>query len=98
MGTLSKAAHVPFLKNTLVYIPDNPALGEYRSKFKNHLVLMEEREPPSSIAEGKKENPISTKELMYKLKTFILKCRDSEKRQKTSAPSTGRPGILAVSF
>jgi len=75
MGTLSKAVHVPFLKNTLVYIPDNPALGEFRSRFKNFLVLMEEREPavvvkkndPSSTAEVKKEKPISTKELMYKL-------------------------------
>src|SRR5436190_9061018 len=75
MGTLSKAAHVPFLQDTLVYIPDDPAFGEYRSKFKNFLVLMEEREPavvvmdndPSSIAQGKKEKPVSTKELMYKL-------------------------------
>src|SRR6266496_5393990 len=45
METLSNAAHTPFLENTLVYIPDDPALGEYRSKFKDLLVLMEEREP-----------------------------------------------------
>src|SRR5258705_2384481 len=75
MGTLSNAANVPFLKNTLVYIPDHSALGEFRSKFKNVLVLMEEREPAvlvkrndlSSIAEGKKEKPISTNELMFNL-------------------------------
>ena len=75
MGTLSKAAHVPFLKNTLLYIPDDPALGEFRSEFKNFLVLMEEREPavvvnesnPSPITVSKKEKPISTKELIYKL-------------------------------
>src|SRR5205814_1506415 len=72
MGTLSNATHVPFLKNTLVYIPDDPALGEFRSKFKNFLVLMEEREPAagvkknnsSSIVWGKKEEPLSTRELI----------------------------------
>jgi len=75
MGTLSNAAHVPFLKNTLVYIPDDPALGEFRSKFKNFLVFMEEKEPalvagesnPSLITAGKKEEPLSTRELIYKL-------------------------------
>jgi hypothetical protein len=76
MGSFSKAVNVPFLKDTLVYIPDGPALGEFRSRFKNILVLMEEKEPsefikekdPSSIAhEGKKEKTISTEELVYKL-------------------------------
>jgi hypothetical protein len=72
MGTLSNAAHVPFLKNTLVYIPDGPALGEFRSKFKNFLVFMEEKEPagesdPSFLTAGKKEEPLSTRELIYKL-------------------------------
>ena len=75
MGTLSNAAHVPFLKNTLVYIPGDPSLGEFYSKFKNFLVLMEEKEPievvkkndPSSIAESKKEELLSTRELIYKL-------------------------------
>ncbi len=70
MGTLAKAAHVPFLKNTLVYVPDDPALGEFRSKFKNILVLMEEKEPSGVVNENdqdKKEKTISTKELIYKL-------------------------------
>lgn len=76
MNVLSKAVNVPFLKDTLVYIPDDPALGEFRSRFKNILVLMEEKEPsgvikendPSSIAqEGKKEKTINTEELVYAL-------------------------------
>ncbi|MGZ3952813.1 MAG: hypothetical protein ACXVBZ_15535, partial [Flavisolibacter sp.] len=32
VGTLAKAAGVPFLPNTVVYIPDDPALGKFRSK------------------------------------------------------------------
>ncbi|HEV8284827.1 MAG TPA: BamA/TamA family outer membrane protein [Chitinophagaceae bacterium] len=76
MSSFSKAANVPFLKDTLVYIPDDPALGEFRSKFKNILVLMEEREPsgvikeidPSStVQEDKKEKTISTEKLIYEL-------------------------------
>jgi len=70
MPTLSKAVRVPFLKDTLVYIPDDAALGEFRSKFKSILVLMEEREPSGVVKEndqGKKEKTISTEELIYEL-------------------------------
>ena len=70
MGVFSKAFHVPFFKNTLVYVPDDPALGEFRPKFKNILVLMEEKEPSGFERKNdkdKKEKPISTNELIYKL-------------------------------
>jgi hypothetical protein len=79
MSVFSKAINVPFLKDTLVYIANDPALGEFRSRFKNILVLMEEKEPsgvitendPSSIAqEGKKEKTINTEELVYVLANY----------------------------
>ena len=41
IGTLAHAAGVPFFPNTVVYIPDDPALGEFRSKYKNTLSLLE---------------------------------------------------------
>jgi hypothetical protein len=68
MEPLSRAANVLYLKDTLVYIPDDPALGEFRSKFKNTLVLMEEKEP-STIpnVEGKREKLLNTLELCYML-------------------------------
>jgi hypothetical protein len=45
MGVLSEAANVPYLKNRIVYVPDDPRLDRFRSSFKNTLALMEEREP-----------------------------------------------------
>jgi hypothetical protein len=71
MGTLSNAVNVPFLKDTLVYVADDAALGEFRSRFKNILVLMEEREPSGVINgndQAKKEKTISTEELIYNLR------------------------------
>jgi len=41
IGTLAHAAGVPFFPNTVVYIPDDRALGEFRSKYKNTLSLLE---------------------------------------------------------
>ena len=43
VGTLAKAAGVPYLPNTVVYIPDDSGLGEFRSKYKNTLALFESR-------------------------------------------------------
>ena len=43
VGTLAKAAGVPYLPNTVVYIPDDPALGKFRSTYKNSLALLELR-------------------------------------------------------
>ena len=44
---LSEAAGVPYNKVKLVYIPDDPLLGEYRNDFKNKLAYLEERLPES---------------------------------------------------
>ena len=42
---LAEAAGVPFLKVKLVYVPDDPLLGEFREDFKNMLAYLEERIP-----------------------------------------------------
>jgi hypothetical protein len=44
-GVLADAVKVPNLRRKLMYIPDDPRLGRFRSTFKNTLVMMEEREP-----------------------------------------------------
>lgn len=41
VGTLARAGGVPYFPNTVVYIPDDPALGEFRSTFANTLALLE---------------------------------------------------------
>jgi len=46
METFSKAAGVPYLRNKLVYLPDDPRLDRFRADFKNMMALMEERVPP----------------------------------------------------
>ena len=43
IGTLARASGVPFMPNTVVYIPDDPALGEFRNTYKNSLALLELR-------------------------------------------------------
>ena len=45
MQTLAEAAGVPYLKVKVVYIPDDPLLGEYRKDFKNLLAYLEEKTP-----------------------------------------------------
>jgi hypothetical protein len=45
METFSKAAGVPYLRDRLVYVPDDPRLQRFRADFKNMVALMEEREP-----------------------------------------------------
>ena len=64
VGALAKAAGVPFLPNTLVYIPDDPALGEFRDKYKNTLSLLELR----SIGAGaEKQKTYNTHEVIPEL-------------------------------
>ena len=48
---LAEAAGVPYLKAKLVYVADDPALGEYRSEFAGTLATFEERFP-ESVAKG----------------------------------------------
>jgi hypothetical protein len=68
MPVFSRAAHVPYLNHWLVYLPDDKALGKFRDKYKETLMLMEEKEPLEFL--GYPEiNPesISTTEVVEKL-------------------------------
>jgi hypothetical protein len=51
MQVLSEAAGVPYNKVRLVYIADDPALGEFREDFANMLATVEER-IPANVAKG----------------------------------------------
>lgn len=42
---LASAAGVPHANPQIVYVPDDPALGQYQKDFANTLCLFEEREP-----------------------------------------------------
>ncbi len=70
MPILSEAANVLYYKDSLVYLPDDPALGEFRSKYRHTLMLMEEKEPSGFITKikgAKREKTIDTYELLYSL-------------------------------
>ena len=68
MPVFSIAAHVPYLSDRLVYLPDDTALGEFREEYKETLVLMEEKEPEKFLGyRDKKTNSIGTNELVAKL-------------------------------
>jgi len=57
---LSEAAGVPYNKVKLVYIPDDPILGEYRNDFKNRLAYFEER-LPESVKKGEDTYDVAVK-------------------------------------
>ena len=57
---LSEAAGVPYNKVKLVYIPDDPLLGEYRNDFKNKLAYFEER-LPESVKKGEDSYDVAVK-------------------------------------
>ncbi|WP_162944470.1 BamA/TamA family outer membrane protein [Flavisolibacter nicotianae] len=42
---MARAAGVPYHRKKVVYIPDDPRLGRFRSTFQNSMVIMEERDP-----------------------------------------------------
>ncbi|MDJ0366411.1 BamA/TamA family outer membrane protein [Hymenobacter sp. H14-R3] len=42
---LAQALGIPHANPQVVYVPDDPALGEYRQDFANQVFLFEEREP-----------------------------------------------------
>ncbi|MGZ3909524.1 MAG: BamA/TamA family outer membrane protein [Flavisolibacter sp.] len=44
-GTMAHAENLPYLRRQLVFIPDDPRLGRFRSTFKNTLAVLEEKEP-----------------------------------------------------
>jgi Omp85 superfamily domain len=57
---LSEAAGVPYNKVKLVYIPDDPILGEYKNDFKNKLAYFEER-LPESVKKGEDSYDVAVK-------------------------------------
>jgi len=57
---LSEAAGIPYNKGKLVYIPDDPLLGEFREDFKNRLAYFEER-LPDSIKKGEDSYDVAVK-------------------------------------
>ena len=57
---LSEAANVPYNKVKLVYIPDDPILGEFRNEFKNRLAYFEER-LPESVKKGEDSYDVALK-------------------------------------
>lgn len=59
---LADAAGIPYGKVKLVYVPDDPKLGEHRADFANILALFEER-LPASVKKG-----FDTDEVADKLK------------------------------
>ncbi len=42
---LAEALNIPHTNPQIVFMPDDPALGEYRADFANTVLLFEEREP-----------------------------------------------------
>ncbi len=62
ISTLANAVDVPEAAPELFYMPDDPALGIYRSKFSNQVVMLEVREPTING-----ENAISTSNVADKL-------------------------------
>lgn len=57
---LAEAAGVPYNKVKLVYIPDDPRLGEFREEFANMLALFEER-LPEKIEKGYDTDEVADK-------------------------------------
>ncbi len=47
MPVFAEAAGVPYLPVKVVFLPDDPALGEYRNDFKNMLAYLEQKMPDS---------------------------------------------------
>lgn len=58
---LAEAAGVPYSKVKLVYVPDDPRLGEHKADFANTLATFEERVPVSV------KKPFDTEEVVEKL-------------------------------
>jgi hypothetical protein len=57
---LAEAAGIPFGKNKLVYIPDDPQLGEFRKDFANMLALYEDQ-LPETVDKGYHTNEVVEK-------------------------------------
>lgn len=80
MAVLSEAAGVPHGNPRVMYVGDDPKLGEFREDFKNMLVLYEERLPDSvkkgydtdEVAEKLKNDNDNTVDQLAMLRVRIL--------------------------
>ena len=60
MPVLAEAAGVPYLKVKVVFIPDDPRLGEYRKDFGNLLAYLEEKTPDTVKKDYDTEDVVKT--------------------------------------
>ncbi|WP_421940079.1 BamA/TamA family outer membrane protein [Pedobacter sp.] len=56
---LASAIQIPHSNPQIVYVADDPGLGEYRKDFANRVYLFEEREPENSIKTDNTEKVIA---------------------------------------
>jgi hypothetical protein len=56
---LASALGIPHSNPQIVYVGDDPGLGEYRKDFANNVYLFEEREPESSVKTDNTEKVIA---------------------------------------
>ena len=75
MGIISDAAGVPHLRQKLVFVSDDPALGKFRDKYKNMLAVMEDAKPSGPGIKNK--NEIET----YDTEEIVLKLQESNKNR-----------------
>lgn len=69
--SLARAAGIYHTNPKLVYLPDDPRLGDYREKFGNQLMLFEERPAGSGKGQGffgNADKIVSTDKLLEKLR------------------------------
>jgi hypothetical protein len=84
---LAQAAGIYYTKPSLVFVPNDPALGHYRKDFSNTLALYEERPAGAAIDKphfGNSEKIVSTDKVLEKLQedndnqidqSFVLRSR-----------------------
>lgn len=68
-GIFSQAMGIPYLRQKLVYVGDDPQLGEFQSKYKNTLAYFEDQVPANIRSTEKKDEfkSLSTLELLDKI-------------------------------
>jgi Omp85 superfamily domain/Calcineurin-like phosphoesterase len=63
VAELSKAAGIITPEPEFFFVPDDPALGEYRKTFANSVMMLENRDPGSGFVDTKSTNKVLNKML-----------------------------------
>ena len=63
VSELAKAAGVITAEPEFFFVPDDPALGEYRKTFANSVMMLENRDPGSGFVDTKSTNKVLNKML-----------------------------------